>query len=124
METQSVDPREAFVKEITDESDVSNCTSSDYEKIEDAFLAAASEMDKYLEQCEALRAAGFVELAVSLVSLDNHRQAYDWARETVIPHLIFDLKNLTAIGHSDLLLSFAGNSSWPLPLSLSVTSTT
>ncbi|WP_279587675.1 prepilin-type N-terminal cleavage/methylation domain-containing protein [Shewanella sp. ANA-3] len=44
--------------------------------------------------------------------------------ETVIPHLIFDLKNLTAIGHSDLLLSFAGNSSWPLPLSLSVTSTT
>ncbi|WP_207797901.1 hypothetical protein, partial [Shewanella xiamenensis] len=42
----------------------------------------------------------------------------------VIPHLIFDLKNLTAIGHSDLLLSFAGNSSWPLPLSLSVTSTT
>lgn len=43
---------------------------------------------------------------------------------TVIPHLIFDLKNLTAIGHSDLLLSFAGNSSWPLPLSLSVTSTT
>ncbi|WP_156312287.1 hypothetical protein, partial [Shewanella sp. Sh95] len=42
---------------------------------------------------------------------------------TVIPHLIFDLKNLTAIGHSDLLLSFAGNSSWPLPLSLSVTST-
>lgn len=84
METQSVDPREAFVKEITDESDVSNCTSSDYEKIEDAFLAAASEMDKYLEQCEALRAAGFVELAVSLVSLDNHRQAYDWARENLL----------------------------------------
>ncbi|WP_424527938.1 IS66 family insertion sequence element accessory protein TnpA [Shewanella indica] len=36
----------------------------------------------------------------------------------------FRFKNLTAIGHSDLLLSFAGNSSWPLPLSLSVTSTT
>jgi len=36
---------------------------------------------------------------------------------TVIPHLIFDLKNLTAIGHSDLLLLFAGRS-------LCVTSTT
>lgn len=38
METQSVDPREAFVKEITDESDVSNCTSSDYEKLRMRFL--------------------------------------------------------------------------------------
>lgn len=83
METQAVDPREAFVKEITGESDVSNCTVSDYERIEDAFLASASEMDKYLEQCEALRAAGFTELADSLVSLDNHRQAYDWARENL-----------------------------------------
>ncbi|RKJ85679.1 hypothetical protein D6R50_21025 [Aeromonas veronii] len=31
---------------------------------------------------------------------------------------------LTAIGHSDLLLSSAGRSPWPLPLSLSVTSIT
>ncbi len=83
METQSIDPREAFVKEITGESDVSNCSSTDYETIEDAFHASASEMDKYLKQCEALRAAGFVELADSLVSLDNHRQAYDWARENL-----------------------------------------
>lgn len=83
METQSVDPREAFVKEITGESDVANCSSSDYERIEDAFIDGASQMGKYLEQCEALRAAGFTELADSLVTLDNHRQAFDWARQNL-----------------------------------------
>ncbi len=44
---------------------------------------AQAKWGKYLKQCEALRAAGFTELADSLVTLDNHRQAFDWARENL-----------------------------------------
>ncbi|MGI2205224.1 hypothetical protein ACROAH_15290 [Shewanella oncorhynchi] len=83
MEDQAVDPREEFVKEIAGEFDVQNFPSTAYETIEDAFVAGASEMGKYLSQCDALRAAGFEELADSLISLDHLSQAYDWARENL-----------------------------------------
>ncbi|BDQ65599.1 hypothetical protein NUITMVS2_14110 [Shewanella xiamenensis] len=64
--------------------------------------------------------------------LNPIEQVWQWLRQNVLANRCFrhsapkfcNFQCLTAIGHSDLLLSFAGNSSWPLPLSLSVTSIT
>lgn len=58
-------------------------TNSDYDKLEDNFISAATDVIVDDETLTQLQEAGFGELATKLAALDDACDKYDWARENL-----------------------------------------
>ncbi|MDC8832829.1 hypothetical protein [Alteromonas gilva] len=77
------DPRESIVLETTDCASVDDVSRSDYDRIEDHFIAVANSLIEDSSQIEHLRVSGFTVLAEKLQRLDEASSAYDWSRENL-----------------------------------------
>lgn len=81
MNTQ--DPRINKVTTALGDKDVSDLSQSDYDRLEDNFIAVASEAIQSEDTLAKLRESGFGEVADQLVALGDASEAYDWSRENL-----------------------------------------
>lgn len=79
----SSDRRVKLVLDITGGTSISDITASDYEKVEDNYISAANELYLSDQDIEALKKAGFEDLASKIISLKDAADAYDWSRENL-----------------------------------------
>jgi hypothetical protein len=77
------DHRIEKVTKALNDKDVSELSQSDYDRLEDNFIATANEALQPEETLTKLRAAGFGEIADKLTALNDASEAYDWSRENL-----------------------------------------
>jgi len=79
----AIDPRVSIVLDVIQVENIEDVSQSDFDRLEDNFLAQANEVVLDDVQLEHLKASGFAELATRLGELKNASLAYDWSRENL-----------------------------------------
>jgi hypothetical protein len=77
------DERMEIALELLGAGSVSELSSDAYESLEDGYIASAGNVVNAGTDLNALRMAGFDDLANAIAELSKNAKAYDWARENL-----------------------------------------